>query len=75
MDDGALLQYYRRELAKLRPIAEEIQDVLDVCGGKVGKTISEEDFKKALLQARQRGLRRAGLTTDEHEVPTLSEPK
>jgi hypothetical protein len=73
-DEELLL--YRRQLGKMGMVAREIKDVLDVCRGKVGKSISEEDFRTAIHQARQRGLKKAGLATDEHEKTcSLSEPK
>lgn len=54
-EDDALLQHYRRELAKLRPIAEEIQKVLDAYGGRVGKGIGKTEFEALLEEARRRG--------------------
>lgn len=70
--DDALLQQYRREFAKLRLIAEEIQDVLQACRGKVGKTISRREFESLIKEARRRGCRRAGITT---EVSSYEEAK
>lgn len=78
MDADALIQYCRRQRAKRRLIVRGIRDVLDACRGKVGKTISKEDFRMALDNARQRGLRKAGSATDDYEAPkapSLSEPK
>jgi hypothetical protein len=77
MDDEVLLQY-QRELANLRPIAEEIQKVLHACRGKVGKTISQKEFEALLEESRRRGRQRAGMATEEYgppKAPTLSELK
>lgn len=61
---------YRRQLANLRLIAEEMWKVLQACRGKVGKTISQKEFEALLKEARQRGRRRAGMATEEHELPS-----
>lgn len=61
MDDDALLQHYRRELVKLRPLAEENQKVLDYCRGRA---VSQKELDALLEDASRRGYQRAGLTSE-----------
>lgn len=70
-DDGPLLERHRQELLRRRPIAEEIQKVLEGCRGKVGKTIGKKQFEALLKEAHERGLRRAGMA----KTDKLSGPK
>ncbi|HXH51355.1 MAG TPA: hypothetical protein VNM47_18610 [Terriglobia bacterium] len=64
---GARGHQYRRQLAKARIVATEVQNVMEAYRGQVGKTISPEAFEALIDDARRRGHRKARMAPDRCE--------